>query len=103
MVREFERDYQLALDESGYQNFVTHGASLMVNATLPTGKYQVHTVIRDSSSGKIGSQREDLDVPSYTPDAPYMSSLVLANQLGSANPAVDKPVQAREAYNPFKW
>ncbi|MFH1572672.1 MAG: VWA domain-containing protein [Acidobacteriota bacterium] len=80
VLRDYRQDYRLALDEPTLRDFQKDGATLDLRFSLPPGRYQVKTVVLEVSSGRMGVQRSDLEVPSMDALRPQMSSIVLSRQ-----------------------
>ena len=70
IMADYGRDYRLALDGAGYQEFRLIGSAWNVTLPLPPGKYQIRTVLRDMNSGKMSTLREPLEVFPLSKDFP---------------------------------
>ncbi len=96
IVTDYEQDYRLSFDEARHGEFLRGGSDLKIAFKLPPGKYQLKTVLRELSSGKMSSRRETLDVAPLPPGAPFVSSIVLSRA------AIPADETAGQAYDPFR-
>jgi len=58
----FSQTIHTALSEKDYQRALTTGISYTAHAELPAGTYQLRAVVRDGTSGKIGSVSQFVEV-----------------------------------------
>jgi hypothetical protein len=96
IVSDYKQDYRLSFDEAKHKEFLLGGSSLNLTLKLPAGKYQLKTVLREVSSGKMSTQREFLEAASLSQGLPYVSSIVLSTSALPAGEAVE------QAYDPFR-
>jgi VWFA-related protein len=73
----FSQTIHTALSEKDYQRALNAGISYTAQAELPPGTYQLRAVVRDSSSGKIGSVSQYIEVPDLTKKRLTASSVFL--------------------------
>jgi VWFA-related protein len=96
IVSHHEQDYRLSFDEVRYMEFLRSGSRLNLTLKLPAGKYQLKTVLREVSGGRMSTQRELLEVAPLSGDLPYISSIILSRSAVPADEAVEQP------YDPFR-
>lgn len=98
----FKQEIPVDFDQAGYNKFRDHGMSLMIWSKLPPGKYQTRTVLREKSSGRMGTSREEFEVPAVSEELPSLSSIVLSSRVGLAEdaPSIALP---EEGFNPFLY
>lgn len=96
IVSHHEQDYRLSFDEVKHMEFLRGGSRLNLTLNLPAGKFQLKTVLREVSSGRMSTKRELLEVPPLSPDLPYISSIVLSRSAVPADEAAEQP------YDPFR-
>jgi hypothetical protein len=96
IVTDYEQDYRLSFDEARHREFLRAGSDIKMTFKLPAGKYQLKTVLREVSSGKMSTLREALDVAPLTSGAPYISSIVLSRSAVAADEAAGQP------FDPFR-
>ncbi len=101
LLQDYRQDYRLVLDIQKLQRFEQEGASVSLAFHLPPGKYQVKTVVRESETGRMGIQREDLEIARYSGGTPFLSSLVLTDHLPSRAETSAKSRGSKEEYDPF--
>jgi VWFA-related protein len=73
----FSQTIHSTLSEKDYQRALTTGISYTAHAELPPGTYQLRAVVRDSSSGKIGSVSQFVEVTDLNKKRLTASSLFL--------------------------
>ena len=56
----------LRLREASYGAVTKNGLRITRRLELPPGRYQIHVGARETSSGKLGTIRQDLDVPDFS-------------------------------------
>jgi hypothetical protein len=65
------------LTEQNYQRALASGLGYTANTQLPPGYYQVRLVIRENSSGKMGTVSRYFEVPDLSREQLTMSSILL--------------------------
>jgi VWFA-related protein len=73
----FSQTIHTSLSEKDYQRALNTGISYTAHAELPAGTYQLRAVVRDSSSGKIGSVSQYVEVTDLAKKRLTASSLFL--------------------------
>jgi len=101
IVSDYRQDYRLSLDESTLPGFLKDGATLVMNFGLPPGRYQIKTVAREISSGRMGTQRSDFEVTPFDAGGAQMSTIVLVRQQLAAGQLPGK-TDSGEAYEPLR-
>lgn len=101
IVSDYRQDYRLSLDESQLTGVLKDGATLVMNLELPSGRYQIKTVVREISSGRMGTQRSDIEVTPFDTGGPQMSTIVLVRQQLAAAPLPGK-TDPGNAYEPLR-
>ena len=80
----------LRLREASYGAVTKNGLQITRRLELPPGRYQIHVGARETSSGKLGTIRQDLDVPDFSKPPLLMSGLTLTSEsaarIMTANP-----------------
>ena len=80
----------LRLREASYGAVTKNGLQITRRLELPPGRYQIHVGARETSSGKLGTIRQDLDVPDFSKAPLLMSGLTLTSEsaarIMTANP-----------------
>lgn len=102
VTSSFRQEIPLDLDEAGYDRFRNQGTSLMIWSRLPPGKYETRTVLREKSSGRMGTTREGFEVPAVSDELPSLSSIVVSSRVTSAEAAPKIPL-LEEGFNPFLY
>jgi len=73
----FSETINLNLSSENYQRAMTEGLTYSAGTELPPGYYQIRSVVREASSGSIGTFSKYLEIPDLTKDRLAMSSLFL--------------------------
>ena len=73
----FSQTIHTTLSEKDYQRALTTGISYTAHAELPAGTYQLRAVVRDGTSGKIGSVSQFVEVTDLSKKRLTASSLFL--------------------------
>lgn len=73
----FSETVNLNLSQENYQQAKTEGLTYSATTQLPPGYYQIRSVVREASSGNIGSFSRYLEIPDLTKERLAMSSLFL--------------------------
>ncbi|MGQ0760660.1 MAG: VWA domain-containing protein [Acidobacteriota bacterium] len=73
------------LSEEDYQRAVTNGLSYTASTEAPPGYYQVRLVVREVSTGKIGSVSRYFEVPDLSNKQLTLSSIILYGMNPSGN------------------
>ena len=91
-VFHFEQTTEMHLRSETRQRLGITWYSLQRDFTLPVGSYQAKVVVRDRTSGRIGSVTHEFDVPALS--AFRISSPILTDavQMDSSGKATPKPV-----------
>jgi hypothetical protein len=98
----FRQEIPLDLDAPGYERFRNQGTSLMFWSRLPPGKYETRTVLREKGSGRMGTTREEFEVPAQSEEQPSLSSIVVSSRVTNAEAAPN--IALPEAgFNPFLY
>ena len=62
-----------------------NGLRITRRLELPPGRYQIHVGARETSSGKLGTIRQDLDVPDFSKAPLLMSGIALTSESAGAH------------------
>ncbi|MCM3869318.1 MAG: VWA domain-containing protein [Pyrinomonadaceae bacterium] len=73
----FSETVVLNLSNENYQRAKTEGLTYSATTQLPPGYYQVRSVVREASSGSIGTFSKYVEIPDLTKERLAMSSLFL--------------------------
>jgi VWFA-related protein len=73
----FSETINLNLSSENYQRARTEGLTYSAGTELPPGYYQIRSVVREASSGSIGTFSKYLEIPDLTKGRLAMSSLFL--------------------------
>lgn len=73
----FSQTVNLSLSPDEYQRALVNGITYTGTSSLPPGAYQLRAVIRDPSSGKLGTVSQYLEVPDLSKKKLTMSSIFL--------------------------
>ena len=73
----FSETINLNLSNDNYRRAMTEGLTYTAGTELPPGYYQVRSVVREASSGSIGTFSKYVEIPDLTKDRMAMSSLFL--------------------------
>jgi len=79
---------RMDLSEENHARAQKDGIVVPFRLDLPSGRYQLHVGVQDSSTGKIGTLRYDVPVPDFAASALTVSSVVLATDSSSSPPFV---------------
>ena len=102
VISSFKQEIPLDFDEAGYDSFRNQGKSLMIWSRLPPGKYETRTVLREKASGRMGTTREEFEVPAVSDELLSLSGIVLSSRVASAE-AAPNIVLPEEGFNPFLY
>jgi hypothetical protein len=87
-TRRVGQAYKIHMSDPVYSQGLTEGVTASMNLPVSTpGPYQVHAVVRDLNSGKIGSDRESFEFPDLKSGKLTMSGIFL----GGEDPATAAP------------
>jgi hypothetical protein len=73
----FTETVNLDLSEENYRRAMSEGLTYTAGTELPPGYYQIRSVVREASSGSIGTFSKYFEIPDLTKDRMAMSSLFL--------------------------
>jgi VWFA-related protein len=79
-VDEISRTYTINLKEDAYKNIIKNG--FVYDFTFPikkAGAYQLRVALRDTTSGKVGSANQFVEVPNLKKERLTISGIVLEN------------------------
>ncbi len=76
----------LRLRESNYATVMKNGLRITRRLELPPGRYQIHVAAREAGSGRLGTIRQDLDVPDFSKAPLLMSGLTLTSESATRMP-----------------
>ncbi len=96
LIQDFRQRYRLAADPASLQAALTAGATTAVDFRLPPGSYQAKAVLRESSSGRIGVERGDFEIPRLDGSRPQLSSILLSQEQAAVRTQVAPAAQSTE-------
>jgi VWFA-related protein len=70
----------LRLREANYAAVMKNGLRITRRLQLPPGRYQIHVGARETGGGKLGTIRQDVDVPDFSKAPLLMSGLTLTSE-----------------------
>ena len=73
----FTETVNLSLTDENYKKALTEGLTYSATAELPPGYYQIRSVVRETSSGNIGTFSKYLEIPDLSKNRLAVSSLFL--------------------------
>ena len=73
----FSETINLSLTDENYKRAKTEGLTYSATAELPPGYYQIRSVVRETSSGNIGTFSKYLEIPDLSKNRLAVSSLFL--------------------------
>jgi len=73
----FSETVNLDLSKEAYQKAMTEGLTYSANTEVEAGYYQIRTVVRESSSGSLGTFSKYVEIPELSKGKLAMSSLFL--------------------------
>jgi VWFA-related protein len=80
----------LRLREANHAAVMKNGLRITRRLQLPPGRYQIHVGARETGGGKLGTIRQDVDVPDFSKAPLLMSGLTLTSEsaarMVTANP-----------------
>jgi VWFA-related protein len=79
----------LRLREANYQSVTRSGVRLTRRLELPPGRYQIHVAARETNRGRLGTIRQDLDVPDFSKGPLVMSGITLTSESAGRIPTVN--------------
>jgi VWFA-related protein len=97
-VKDTSRSFGTELQEGSFRLFQEHGFGFTVVLPLPMpGSYQVRAVVRDITSGRIGSAREFVRVADWKDGGLLMSSIVIRGDVEKNADGIDVAKDPRES------
>lgn len=79
----------LRLREANHETVMRSGLRITRRLQLPPGRYQIHVAARETNRGRLGTIRQDLDVPDFSKGALLMSGITLTSESAARIPTVN--------------
>jgi VWFA-related protein len=79
----------LRLREANHEMVTKNGLRLTRRLQLAPGRYQIHVVARETNGGRLGTIRQDLDVPDFSKGPLLMSGITLTSESAARIPTVN--------------
>ena len=101
ILEEFTRAHTVRVNDETHRHIARHGLAYAIDVPAKeAGAYQLRVVVRDNSSGRIGSASEFIEVPRPGRDETTISSIFLRDLKDALTPVAPVKISGENALSP---